>query len=198
MSHLGKAVADCGYHSRCYRCNRTGAGKKTEYAEENVQGWHNRISRLGAYEINLLNDEMITSPRFRSIWQIEGEESRSGLLPAFTPDDFPFVKRAMKKHCKPVICIIAENSPACCAARWLRVKGKYCMISSRRAATVIAWSRILLRKVVCRRIVLTVEKNSKLRDANRSPWKVKWKKPDQFCLMLFLNDLVEPLRKYTF
>ncbi len=73
------------------------ARHKIEYAEESAT-LAIESGDLGTYEVNLLNDEMITSPRFKAIWGVDEQApDRASLASMIHPDDLPVRDRAHKK-----------------------------------------------------------------------------------------------------
>jgi PAS domain S-box-containing protein len=99
--------------------------QKVAYAEESAR-LAIESADLGTYEINLLTDEMFTSPRFRVIWGLEHDTiNRTEFAAAIHPDDLSLRAQAHKEsietgnlHYEARI-MRKDNSQ-----RWVRVKGK--------------------------------------------------------------------------
>ncbi len=73
------------------------ARHKIEYAEDNAR-LVIESADLGTYEINLLTDEVFTSPRFNVIWGMDHPAiNRSELASVIHPDDLPARERAYKE-----------------------------------------------------------------------------------------------------
>ena len=100
------------------------ARHKVEYAEESAR-LAIESAELGTYEINLLTDEMHTSPRFDAIWGIDHKTAdRSEFAAAIHPDDMALRAKAHKEalqtgnlQYEARIKWLEGN------VRWVRVKG---------------------------------------------------------------------------
>jgi PAS domain S-box-containing protein len=152
---------------------------------------------LGTYEINLLTDEMFTSPRFKDIWGLEHDTiDRTEFAAAIHPDDLSLRAQAYKEsietgnlHYEARI-IWRDNSQ-----RWVRVKGKVLYDKEGTPYRLLGVIQdITEQKLFARELSKKVEQRTKaLQEANlqleRSNAEL-----EQFAFIAS-HDLQEPLRK---
>ena len=101
------------------------ARHKVEYAEESAR-LAIESADLGTYEVNLLTNEMFTSPRFNAIWGLDHiTTNRAEFVAVIHPDDMPVREQA---HIEAVkngnLQYEARIRSSAGGQRWVRVKGR--------------------------------------------------------------------------
>ncbi|HVF80896.1 MAG TPA: PAS domain-containing protein [Flavisolibacter sp.] len=170
--------------------------QKVAYAEESAR-LAIESADLGTYEINLLTDEMVTSPRFRAIWGFSHEAvDRAEFAAVIHPDDLLLRAQAHKESIESGnLHYEARVMWKDGSQRWVKVKGKVLYDKEGTPHRLLGVIQdITEQKLFAEELSKQVEeRTSALQQANESLERSN-AELEQFAYIAS-HDLQEPLRK---
>lgn len=172
--------------------------KKIEEAEERVRLAIN-VSQLGLFEVDLVTDTIIASPRLEEMFDIEHTRDRGRFLSAIYPDDMSAREEAYKLAYKTGLLeyegrVIQKDG----SVRWVRSRGKVFFDENNKPLRLIGVSQDVteqkefeeeLNKQVKQRTLELQNKNAELERSNNNL--------EEFAHAAS-HDLKEPIRKIHF
>ncbi|HUQ66092.1 MAG TPA: PAS domain S-box protein [Flavitalea sp.] len=173
--------------------------RKVEFTEENAR-LAIESAELGTYEINLLTDEMFTSPRFNAVWGFdEPTTDRSKFASVIHPDDLPAREEAHKNsiitgnlHYEARI-ILSGGS-----YRWVKIKGKVLYNAEHTPVRLLGVIQdITEQRQFAYELEKKVEERTKALKESYQLLKQTNEELEQFAYVTS-HDLQEPLRKIRF
>ena len=171
------------------------ARKKIEYAEETAR-LAIESADLGAYEISLTSDEMVTSPRFREIWGIKNNVTRDKFAESIHPDDR---KERVRAHKESLVTgklfYEARIIWADATVHWVRVKGTVVFDAAKQPVRLLGVIQdITEQRAFTDELERAVKERTKELQKANEQLKYSNDELEQFARVTS-HDLQEPLRK---